>query len=178
MIELIDIRKLAGEQQTIARAIYEEAFPPQEKRPWELHERLVATHSAYSFQVALAAGEIIGIVVAWQLADHLYLDYLATNTASRNKGYGRTIMTALLETCKDMPVVLEVEIPDNELAVRRVGFYERLGFHLIDFPYFMPDFTNPEACFPMRLMTYPEPLSQSEAPALMEEIHREVYQKA
>lgn len=32
-------------------------------------------------------------------------------------------------------ILFEVEDPDTELAQRRIGFYERMGFHLSPFEY-------------------------------------------
>ena len=47
----------------------------------------------------------------------------------RNGGIGAEAMKQFLAFC-GTPVVLEVEMPADEMSKRRIGFYERLGFKL------------------------------------------------
>ena len=54
----------------------------------------------------------------------------------------------------DAPVVLEVEMPTEEMSKRRIGFYERLGYVLDDHVYFQPPYRQGEPLLEMRLMTY------------------------
>ncbi len=154
--------------------IYEEAFPVVEKRPIEQHIQLMEENLSFQFYAAMDNERVVGIVVLWKLSGFIYLDYLATSSDSRNKGYGKIIMRQLQDTFGE-PIVLEVEIPDNELSERRVGFYTRLGFNLLDFPYFMPKYNNPKEQFPMLLMSFPDMIDQNTCRYVMNQIHTNAY---
>ena len=72
------------------------------------------------------------------------------------------------------PVVVEVELPDNELAIRRIGFYQRLGFHLEEhFNYCMPNYNN-KGFTPMNLMIYPSLMSNEDCKNIAAEIYEKV----
>lgn len=64
-------------------------------------------------------------------------------------------MTSFIALHED-PVVLEVEMPTEEMSKRRIGFYERLGFVLDHHVYFQPPYRKGEAFLEMRLMTHGE----------------------
>ena len=54
----------------------------------------------------------------------------------------------------DKPACLEAELPETELAARRIGFYERHGFTVnADYPYFQPALTPGGSPIPLHLLT-------------------------
>ena len=84
-------------------------------------------------------------------------------------------MSAVLDYIEHQPLVLEVEMPDNELAQRRIGFYQRQGFQLWDeCPYEQPPYHPEDESLPMYLMVH-GPLTPEAFPAVCTLIHREVY---
>lgn len=160
--------------------IYHEAFPEGERRPWSVVTKLAETNNDFYLCAALdqesVPGEdkVIGILIYWDLFDFIFGDYLATAPVERNSGYGARIMKTL-QMDLSKPIILEVEPPENELSSRRIAFYKRLGFHLSDHPYFMPDFANEKDTILMHLMSYPHPLKESDAEKATNVIHRRIY---
>ena len=84
-------------------------------------------------------------------------------------------MGAVLDYIGHRPLVLEVEVPDNELAQRRIGFYRRLGFVLWDeCSYLQPPYHPDDEPLPMFLMAHGN-LSTADFSAVRNLIYREVY---
>ena len=93
----------------------------------------------------------------------------------RNHGCGTQVLKAWLEA-KGKPVVLEVELPADDLTRRRVGFYERNGFVLHkDFDYLQPPYKPGDDELPLKLMPHGECGLPLDTGATI--IKREVYDK-
>ncbi|MNP71582.1 hypothetical protein D3C76_1679860 [compost metagenome] len=73
------------------------------------------------------------------------------------------------------PVLLEVEPPLGEMEQRRIGFYERLGFHLNPYAYVQPPLREENADLPLQIMTYPNPVDVEEFNLYREILYTEVY---
>jgi ribosomal protein S18 acetylase RimI-like enzyme len=157
-----------------ALRIYENSFPTEEKRSIEKHIKLMKDNPFFRFHAAMKKEQVIGMVVLWELSDFTHIDYLATAPDYRNKGYGKMIIKQIQQLYKGL-IVLEVEMPDNDLAKRRINFYTRLGFHLLDFPYFMPKYNHPTEPLSMLLMSFPNIIDNYMCKEVMNQIHSNVY---
>ena len=73
------------------------------------------------------------------------------------------------------PVVLEVEIPADEMSKRRIGFYERLGFKLDNHVYHQPPYREGGEWLEMRLMTYGNVDLEYSFEQVKNCLHRNVY---
>ena len=66
------------------RQIYEEAFPPEERRPWtQLFGPERCEHIA---QLILSDDEVVGFVVGWELPSSHYFEYLVIDPCQRGQG--------------------------------------------------------------------------------------------
>ena len=92
----------------------------------------------------------------------------------RNGGIGSKAFKAYLEQL-DKPVVLEVEMPTDEMSRRRIGFYERLGLKLDTHTYFQPPYRKGDDFLEMRLMTYGPIDLKKDFNRVKEMIHKHVY---
>lgn len=75
----------------------------------------------------------VGFMVVREYKSILYLAYLAVNSTLRSKGIGGNALDRLVSNNADHMIVVEYEAPDpsspeNELNIRRKGFYKRNGF--------------------------------------------------
>ncbi len=73
----------------------------------------------------------------WELGDMAYIEHFAVDPDCRNGGLGGKILQKVIEDT-DMRICLEVELPETEMAARRIGFYERNGFYYNDYFYMQP----------------------------------------
>ena len=165
------------------------AFPADERRD-DAQQREYTDRKAEFSAYALTDGdEPIGLITCWHfcggvsakepsaertLPEFVYVEHLAVAPSKRNGGYGAEILRSLKERHKGI-LVLEVELPQDEMSRRRIGFYERCGFELCHLPYLQPPYRPGDTPLPMYLMFHgtasPAPIFNT----IRDTIHRHVY---
>ena len=151
---------------------YNEAFPVEERRDFALVRQLIAIEPAFQLRVFYREGTYVGFLSNWQFTGFRYVEHFAIDPAARNGGIGGIALRLFLALQEDA-VVLEVELPVDELTRRRVGFYERQGFRLDTQRYIQPPYRLGGISLELRLMSYgPLDLSQRFA-----EVRDALYQK-
>lgn len=115
-----------------------------------------------------------GFLAVWEFAEFIFIEHFAVNPKLRNSGTGSGMLQELVKLSKK-PVCLEVELPDAELARRRIGFYERNGFVFNDYPYMQPPISKGKSSVPLRIMTYGKAVSQEEFEQIQKILYQRVY---
>lgn len=151
-----------------------QAFPLEEYRPLEDLRALTVGESRFHNHVVLEDGEPVGLLTYWDFGDFHYVEHFAVASERRNGGVGARVL-ACLKGRIATPIVLEVEMPVEEMARRRVGFYGRQGFVLWENTYFQPPYRLGGELLPMRLMVCGDLRSDCDFSRIRETIHREVY---
>lgn len=100
-------------------------------------------------------------MAAWEFPALRFVEHIAVDPGIRGGGLGKKLMLNYIGR-SDIPILLEVEPPSGELEQRRIGFYERLGFHLNAYEYNQPPLRTGQADLPLRIMTYPRPINREE----------------
>lgn len=150
------------------------AFPENEHRDIAEQRDNVDNNPLFHNIIIYKEEQPIGFIAYWKFEGFCYIEHLATSPDVRNGGYGKKILEQLHQTLQT-PVVLEVEKPEEEMSRRRIGFYERLGYRLLDIPYVQPPYRKSDPFFPMHLMVYdPEGLIKDINP-LRQNIYQHVY---
>ena len=103
-----------------------------------------------------------------------YIEHFAIDPAQRNGGYGKSVLNHLCQLLKH-PIVLEVEIPEEEMAKRRINFYQRQGFSLWEKPYQQPPYKTGDNYLPMLIRAYGDIECGKDFDSVKEHIYREVY---
>lgn len=151
------------------------AFPETELRTRERQAALLHRDGYRLYGAKEADGAYFAVIAAWELAeDFIYLEHFAVAENKRNGGIGGALLEEFL-AWYGRKAVLEVEVPEDELTKRRVGFYERHGFFYNDYPYLQPPMRQGQGMLPLRLMTRPAPIGETEYLRYRELIHRQVY---
>lgn len=154
--------------------VIEKAFPLSEYRTFD--EQMVLMDLPY-FNAMLIEDEdkLVGILIEWEFKHTIYLEHLAVNPEIRGKGLGSMLMREYLaKSVKN--IVLEVEDVDTEIAQRRIGFYERLGFTLSNISFKQPQFLGrDDETVNLRIMHYPKNISDDELMKIKDEILQKVY---
>ncbi|WP_158795955.1 GNAT family N-acetyltransferase [Pedobacter sp. L105] len=130
--------------------LYHEAFPPHERRDWDELLNLMGSAAEMHVQVILQDENPVGMIIFWTFADWNFIEYFAIDPACRGLRYGEKVMMDFSHKNK---VLLEVELPISEDAVRRIKFYERVGMVLLPFAYQQPSYREKDVSYEMTLMS-------------------------
>lgn len=133
--------------------IYIESFPPNERRPVVEFLRLLQDDKTFTVYLILDDDKRVGFLTTWTFDTFIYAEHFAIAPEYRSAGYGKEVMEAFIGQTT-LPIILEVETPENELAKRRIAFYERVGFKAWNIPYTQPAYEEKYGPVPMVLMTY------------------------
>lgn len=157
-------------------SLMEKAFPPTERRT-KAGQRALFHHSGYSYRILQDEGKnFLGFLAVWDLGEFRFVEHFAVNEAARGKGIGGKALQMWMQEA-DTPVILEVEPPETETARRRIGFYQRLGLHLNDFPYTQPSMQEGQPPIPLQIMSWPETIKEEAFRPWQERIYQAVYGK-
>lgn len=165
MIERLEIKEFDR-----VFSIMEQSFPLEEYRAYEDQKRLLEDR-AYSIYVARENRKILGFAAVWQLEEWLFLEHLAVDPQSRNQGIGAKLLGFLAQS----RCCLEVELPETDIARRRIGFYERNGFFLNDDPYLQPSLGEGRSPVPLRIMTTQGTITPEAFASLQKLLYSRVY---
>ena len=173
MIELIKITTSNPNYEFVEELLHS-SFPDNERRDDALQRDNTDNNEKFSTLLISDNGENIGVITIWHLNGFCYVEHLATSPSVRNKGYGSKIIFALTEMINGM-IVLEVELPEDEMSRRRIGFYERCGFRLCHKPYFQPPYRKGDEKLPMHIMFSGKEEVDNEFENIKSEIYSNVY---
>lgn len=149
--------------------LYEEAFPPEERRSL-LDQQRILKNDNYYFDVFIDGEQFVGFILWWNIGACRYVDHFATSKQLRNKGFGRFILNSFLEE-NNTPVLLEVELPTSQINKRRIKFYERIGLILNPHYYKVPSSEENQPPLQLLLMSYPNAISVKDAEVFVKECH-------
>ena len=154
------------------KELYESAFREQERRDWTSFKTLLKD-SRMHVDAILDAEQVLGFLIWWKLSDWYFIEHFAMSARVRGAGYGSEVIKHYVEKSRGK-VLLEVEPPGTHDADRRIIFYERAGFKLVNVDYRQPSYVQKGLSFPMCLMqTGAE--SEAEIAELIPEIVTTVY---
>ena len=157
-------------------SLYNQSFPEEERRDLELQQEIM-THPAFQIRHYKEDELYQGFINTFHFSDFVFVDHLAVAAELRSNGVGSIMMGELIRST-EKPIILEVERPVSQDAVRRIDFYESLGFHLNVFDYIQPPIDEGRKPIPLFLMSYPERLDAAAYEKVRQIIHRNVYNQA
>ena len=142
---------------TRAIKLYQSSFPLHEQREAASQIEILAD-PAYHFDVICDNTEFIGEILYWDLGGALYIEHFCVHPSMRNRHYGERI----LKTYQSLPLILEIDPPTNEIAIRRKGFYERCGLVENPYPHIHPPYHKGTTGHTLMIMSSPQRLSPDE----------------
>ncbi len=149
----------------------ERAFPYEERRDKNDEKKLFSKEN-FCFCRLFADNENVGVAAYWAFDEFLFLEHLAINEEQRGKGRGTEFLQEIRKFGK--PIVLEVEKPTYDYAIKRIAFYERSGFVLNEkADYKQPSYHGDEAV-PLLIMSS-EPISAKETERITSIIYEKCY---
>ena len=174
MLELQRITTADVDLYNFMEGLMKQAFPSAEYR--DLNELRLYTDTKPHFynNIIMEENRPIGFFTYWDFDTFYYAEHFAIDPTLRNGGYGKQVLGLLRDTLS-RPIVLEVEMPENEMACRRINFYQRNGFVLWPNDYRQPPYRSGDGFLPMRLMAYGALDSEKDFAYVQRRIYTEVY---
>ena len=148
--------------------IMQASFPDDEYRPYE---EQIALFQEPEYRIYYMAA---GFLAVWEFESFIYIEHFAVDPALRNSGTGSAMLQELVKQYQK-PICLEVELPEDELTRRRIGFYERNGFVFNEYPYIQPPISKGKSPVPLRIMTYGSAITREKFEEMKEVLYRRVY---
>lgn len=154
--------------------IMEKSFPDDERRN-KKEQRALLDEEGYTIYILPDEDDSIkGFIAVWQFEDFGYIEHFAVDEKYRCMGLGSVMLSEAVKKLGKM-VCLEVEPPCGGMTARRVGFYERNGFVLNDYPYIQPAFSPEKKAIPLKIMTYGRAVDEAEFEKIKNTLYKRVY---
>ena len=156
--------------------IMEEAFPVDEIRTYEDQKAILLENPKFNPFVLKneKTGEIEGFISVYNFSNFFYIEHFAIKYKYRNNGLGSKILQEILNLYKGR-VCLEAEVPNTEIAIRRIEFYKRNGFLKNDYDYIQPPMSKGRKPVPLVILTTGGNISKEEFQEIKNTLYKEVY---
>lgn len=154
--------------------LMEKSFPTDEYRPKEEQLALFCDERYRVYGCFAPDHTLCAILAVWLFDDFSFLEHFAVDPARRNGGLGSAALRELTEGL-EKPLCLEVELPEEELPRRRIGFYRRNGFFYNEYPYMQPPISRGKQPVPLRIMSWGAPLEEGDFQKIRDTLYTQVY---
>jgi GNAT superfamily N-acetyltransferase len=173
MVELITLNH-PYELNSDFRTLYEEAFPPDERRDWNRLVELLY-NPYFNFIGIYNEQKVVGFYTIWNLGEFNFMEHFAIRDAERGKGFGTQVLQQILSTISIL-LILEVELSNTHLGLKRIEFYERMNFLLSEVVYYQPPYAAGKNKVRMQIMSNPERIQTDDFADIQNRIYEVVYQ--
>lgn len=169
------VRKLQREKLDDVYRLFEDSFVPAELRPYQAFKDLFEQGSfdLYGYE---KDSQLLGAMIVWEFETFAYIENFAVNQQLRGQGTGSKMLDDI-ENMMEKPLVLEVEVPYDDMSHRRVVFYQRNQFLYSDYGYIQPALRENVPDVQLQLMSYPKIMTAEEFEKMKKQIFQKVYNK-
>ena len=148
------------------------AFPYEERRDYSDQKECLENKYFKFFEIY--DGDVaVGFTALWVFENFVFIEHIAIDEDKRGSGYGSKAIELIKEKY-NKPLILEAEAPVTEQQIKRIKFYNRLGFNVNSFNYTQPSYHGGEGV-PLLILSYPNKLTDEEFDEFLRETRREVY---
>ena len=167
------IRPLALKDFDKVFRLIEISFPKDEYRTYD-EQKALLDNPAYEIYIYSDDDIIKAFIAVWKFDSFVFIEHFAVDPIYRNSGIGSEFLRESVRVF-GKTVCLEVELPNNEMASRRIGFYERNNFFLNKYPYIQPPISTGRNPVPLLIMTSERPVNDMEFRRIKEILYSQVY---
>ena len=148
------------------------AFPYEERRDYS-DQKECLENKYFKFFEIYDCDLAVGFTALWVFENFVFIEHIAIDEDKRGSGYGSKAIELIKEKY-NKPLILEAEAPVTEQQIKRINFYNRLGFNVNSFNYTQPSYHGGEGV-PLLILSYPNKLTDEEFEEFLKETRREVY---
>lgn len=154
--------------------LLQESFPEIERRNYADQKKLLNKEEYNIVGYKNDKNEVIAFIAYWKFDKYYFIEHFAVKESLRGHKIGTELLKKFLEDAKKR-IILEVEFPEDYISIKRIDFYNRIGFVLNDYDYLQPPLQKGMELFPLKIMSYINKLSQGEFENIRREIYKKVY---
>ncbi|HCE58595.1 MAG TPA: GNAT family N-acetyltransferase [Prolixibacteraceae bacterium] len=171
----IELKKIAEPQQLeYIRELYISAFPAKERREFDELKLLLADDDCFIFQLITESGTLAGFCIIWEFSNFVFIEHFAIEPGLRGLRIGEKTLS-VIRTQFQKNVILETELPSDEISNRRIRFYERNGFHKLNRTYIQPSYGSNKPEVELKLMSTNVDIPVDELDSIIQLIRKKVY---
>lgn len=140
------------------KSLYESAFPRDERRDFEVFTEILKNDNRFNIRAGIDSdtGNLIDFISYWDFGSFLYLEHFAVVENLRSHGIGKKALADFFDSMNKR-AIFEVEPPTDDIARRRIAFYESFGMKLLsDYHYIQPPYAPHLNPLELKLMTFGE----------------------
>ena len=152
MVELTKLTDWKNEEFEPLWNLYVYSFPVEERRDKEQLKDMIVNEKRMSFNKVEYDGKLAGLFIYWKLDGFVYMEHLAIFPEMRNARIGGQVLDLAGEKFEGMRV-FEVEPPVDEITTRRVAFYRRHNYDVVDKTYYQPSYRPKGEGCPLWIMS-------------------------
>lgn len=154
--------------------ILEYSFPSDERRGYDEQKALFCNKNYCVYALKNEKDHIIAFITVYEFEKFTFAEHFAVAKEYRNCGIGSEVLGLLKNTVKS-PICLEVELPESEIAKRRIGFYKRNGFYFNEYDYIQPAYSKDKSPVPLKIMTTEREITEKEFEDMRNTLYSKVY---
>ncbi len=151
------------------------AFPLEERRD-ALDQKECLNNEFFKFSEIFDKETVIGFIAIWDFPEFVFIEHIAVDEDKRAGGYGSKTIELVKDTYKK-PIILEAEAPETEQQIKRIRFYDRLGFKINSYDYEQPSYHGGESV-PLKILSFPKLISQEEFDLFIKRTRENPYKKS
>lgn len=157
------------------RNLYIFSFPEEERREfYELVEMLGLPECSICL-IKISGEKIAGLCIFWDFKGFAFLEHFAIENDLRGLGIGEEVLSVLRVKYKN--ILLETELPEDEISQRRVKFYQRNGFRMLQRQYIQPSYGRNKPEVELQLMSTSVDYSVETLDSYIQKIKEKVYKR-
>lgn len=149
------------------------SFPENEMRSRK-KQKLLLSKKEYSLLGVKDENGLCGFFALWEFDDFIYIEHFAVKEHLRCSGFGGKMLDELCGNAKKQ-IILESELPENELAARRINFYVRHGFFRNEYSYIQPPMDEGLAPVPLCIMSQKNKIDKARFEKIKSTLYINVY---
>lgn len=131
---------------------YLEAFPPNERRDEKQLKRLIRENSSMYFNAVFFDAKLAGLFVYWDMDGFFFLEHLAILPNARNHKVGQKVLSWAAINLKGIRLMEVEPSGSSEFSDRRIEFYQRNGYKVLDKSYQQPSYCDKAQRFSLWIM--------------------------
>ncbi len=155
-------------------ALMEVSFPECERKTKEEFLKLCKVNKLYKVYGAFEGDTLVGFFTVWEFNSFTFGDHFTVLPSFRNRGIGSLILKHIKES-STIPLVIEVEYPNEIMSEKRLKFYLRNDFKQNSFDYLLPPMQKGFEPMPMIILSYPRLILEADFAEIRDIIYKEVY---